>query len=41
MSKATPREPLIFIAACLVAVTIGVSAFWGPDLPLVEADASQ
>ena len=32
MSRVTPREPLIFVGACVVAAMTGVSAFWGPDL---------
>src|SRR4029077_4521274 len=32
MSRATTREPLIFVAVCLIAAMTGVSAFWGPDL---------
>jgi acyl-CoA thioesterase-1 len=32
MSSVTTREPLIFVAACLVAAMTGVSAFWEPEL---------
>jgi acyl-CoA thioesterase-1 len=32
MRSVTTREPLIFVAACLVAAMTGISAFWGPEL---------